>query len=136
MRWRERLAWLRGVVTDWRNIAAWLAANAVVSSPWIFFLILGFITGDAGNYATAGTIYAFQMLPIPIETALVVVLTVWFRKMMGGKNDAGTTDRRGKGLPQVPPHAGGEATALGDGAPVRTELERERPGEKRGQPDR
>jgi hypothetical protein len=70
-------------VSDWRNLVSWGIANLIVSSPWIFFAALGFVTGDSQHYTTAGLIYAFQMLPIPIETAAVLVLTVAIRKLIG-----------------------------------------------------
>lgn len=70
-------------VTDWKNLVSWMIANLIVSLPWIFFLALAYTTGEESHYATALAIYAFQMLPIPIETALVVILTVAIRKLIG-----------------------------------------------------
>jgi hypothetical protein len=74
------------LASDWKNLLSWFLANIIVSSPWIFFLILAILTGDPKHYTTSAAIYAFQMLPIPIESVFVIAITIFIRRLIGAKN--------------------------------------------------
>lgn len=74
----KELQILKRVLLDKWGWISWLIANLIVSSPWIFFAALGIVTGDAKFFATATAIWSFQMLPIPLESVLVFVITIYF----------------------------------------------------------
>jgi hypothetical protein len=57
---------------------SWLIANAIVSAPWLIMGTMWIITGEHWFLATATAIWSFQMLPIPLESILVFVITIYF----------------------------------------------------------
>jgi hypothetical protein len=69
---------LKKILTNKIGWLSWLIANLIVSSPWIITGFLGFLFNSAELYATAAAIWSFQMLPIPLESILVFVLTLFF----------------------------------------------------------
>jgi hypothetical protein len=61
-----------------RGWLSWGIANLIVSSPWLIMGAMWIITGEHWFLATATAIWTFQMLPIPLESILVFVITIYF----------------------------------------------------------
>jgi hypothetical protein len=57
---------------------SWGIANLIVSSPWLIMGAMWIITGEHWFLATVTAIWSFQMLPIPLESILVFVITIYF----------------------------------------------------------
>jgi hypothetical protein len=61
-----------------RGWLSWGIANLIVSSPWLIMGAMWIITREHWFLATATAIWTFQMLPIPLESILVFVITIYF----------------------------------------------------------
>ena len=69
---------LKKILLNKTGWLSWAIANLIVSSPWIISGTLGFLFNNAELYGVAAAIWSFQMLPIPLESILVFVLTLFF----------------------------------------------------------
>jgi hypothetical protein len=69
---------LKKILLNKTGWLSWAIANLIVSSPWIITGFLGFLFNSSELYGIAAAIWSFQMLPIPLESILVFVLTLFF----------------------------------------------------------
>jgi hypothetical protein len=74
---KELLILKKLLLNRWGWIS-WLIANAIVSFPWLIMGAMWIITGEHWFLATATAIWTFQMLPIPLESILVFIITIFF----------------------------------------------------------
>jgi hypothetical protein len=74
----KELLILKKLMLSKRGWLSWGIANLIVSSPWLIMGVMWIITGEDWFLATATAIWTFQMLPIPLESILVFVITIYF----------------------------------------------------------
>lgn len=74
----KELEILKKLLLSKRGWLSWGIANLIVSSPWLIMGAMWLLTGEHWFLATATAIWSFQMLPIPIESVLVLIITIYF----------------------------------------------------------
>lgn len=74
----KELLILKKLMLSKRGWLFWAIANLIVSSPWLIMDAMWLLTGEHWFFATTTAIWSFQMLPIPIESILVFVITIYF----------------------------------------------------------
>jgi hypothetical protein len=82
---KELLLKLKHLASTPEGWIAWIIANIIVSSPWLFVGSLWLITGDNNYLIAATSIWSFQMLPLPIESFMVAVITIAVYKLLTKK---------------------------------------------------
>ena len=74
----KELEILKKLMLSKRGWLSWGIANLIVSSPWLVMGAMWLLTDEQWFLATATAIWTFQMLPIPLESILVFVITIYF----------------------------------------------------------
>ena len=66
------------IVFSVRGFLSWGLANVIVSSVWFIPLALGYLFNQPEWYALGVSLFVLMWLPPPIESILVVILTLFF----------------------------------------------------------
>jgi len=74
----KELEILKKLLLSKRGWLSWGIANLIVSSPWLILGVMWLLTGDHWFLATATAVWSFQMIPLPIESFLVFIITIYF----------------------------------------------------------